>query len=132
MDCNSSIAINLKMAHEYNIAQHQVEAPNNCCQPELLTRGMCEGSVVEDTVERNSRGKSRCEQMCCFQTLEDFTAHQEMHPLKHLLCSIQFQCGVMCINQIHHHPNEPKLQQSLTNKDYSMNQRDIQQNTKEV
>ena len=94
--------------------------------------GMHEGSVVEDTVERNSRGKSRCEQMCCFQTLEDFTAHQEMHPLKHLLCSIQFQCGVMCINQIHHHPNEPKLQQSLTNKDYSMNQRDIQQNTKEV
>jgi hypothetical protein len=65
MDCNSSIAINLKMAHEYNIAQHQVEAPNNCCQPELLTRGMCEGSVVEDTVERNSWGKSRCEQMCC-------------------------------------------------------------------
>jgi hypothetical protein len=64
MDCNSSIAINLKMVHEYNIAQHQVEAPNNCCQPELLTRGMCEGSVVEDAVECNSWRKSSCEQMC--------------------------------------------------------------------
>jgi len=28
--------------------------------------GMHEGSVVEDAVERNSRGKSRCEQMCRF------------------------------------------------------------------
>jgi len=35
--------------------------------PELITRGvMCEGSVVEDAVERNSWGKSRCEQMCHF------------------------------------------------------------------
>jgi hypothetical protein len=35
-------------------------------QPELITRGMHEGSVVEDAVERNSWGKSSCEQMCCF------------------------------------------------------------------
>jgi hypothetical protein len=35
-------------------------------QAELITRGMREGSVVEDAVERNSWGKSRCEQMCCF------------------------------------------------------------------
>ena len=35
--------------------------------PELITRGgMHEGSVVEDAVERNSWGKSRCEQMCRF------------------------------------------------------------------
>jgi hypothetical protein len=35
--------------------------------PELRTRGgMREGSVVEDAVERNSWGKSRCEQMCRF------------------------------------------------------------------
>jgi len=34
-------------------------------RPELITRGgMREGSVVEDAVERNSWGKSRCEQMC--------------------------------------------------------------------
>jgi len=55
------------MAQEYNIAQHHVETPNNYCQPELITRdGMREGSVVEDAVERNSWGKSRCEQMCRF------------------------------------------------------------------
>jgi hypothetical protein len=114
--------------------------------PELITRGgMHEGSVVEDAVERNSWGKSRCEKMCCFpntgglhrtsgdapletpalldpelltrgmrdgsvvedllsvtpggspdvnrcvasQTPEDFTAHLEMHPLKHLLYGIR-------------------------------------------
>jgi hypothetical protein len=35
--------------------------------PELITRGgMREGSVVENAVERNIGGKSRCEQMCCF------------------------------------------------------------------
>ena len=35
--------------------------------PELITRGgMCKGSVVENAVERNSWGKSRCEQMCHF------------------------------------------------------------------
>ena len=77
------------MAHEHNIAKHHVETPNNYCQLELLTRGMCEGSVVEDAVERNSWGKSRCEQMCCFpNTGEDFTTHLEMHPLKHLLYGI--------------------------------------------
>jgi hypothetical protein len=35
--------------------------------PELITRGgMREGSVVENAVERNIGGKSRCEQMCRF------------------------------------------------------------------
>jgi hypothetical protein len=44
------------------------KTPNNYCQPELMTRGrmLREGSVVEDAVERNSWGKSRCEQMCRF------------------------------------------------------------------
>jgi len=60
------IALNLTMAHEHNIAQHHIETPNKHCQMELLTRGMSEGSVVEDAVERNSWGKSRCEQMCHF------------------------------------------------------------------
>jgi hypothetical protein len=55
------------MAQEYNIAQHYVETPNNYCQPELITCGeMREGSAVEDAVERNSWGKSRCKQMCHF------------------------------------------------------------------
>jgi len=49
------------MAQDYNIEL------NNYCQPELVTRGgMREGSVVEDAVERNSWGKSRCELMCRF------------------------------------------------------------------
>jgi hypothetical protein len=44
------------MAQEYSVAQQNVG-----------TRvGMREGRVVEDAVERNSRGKSRCEQMCRF------------------------------------------------------------------
>jgi len=35
--------------------------------PELITRGgMREGSVVEGAAERNSWGKSRCEQKCRF------------------------------------------------------------------
>jgi len=52
------------MVEDYNIEQHYVETPNNYCQPELRTRGgMREGSVVEDAVECNSWGKSRCEQM---------------------------------------------------------------------
>ena len=76
----------MTMAQEYNIAQHHVETPNNYCQPELITRdGMREGSVVEDAVERNSWGKSRCELMCRFPNTGDFTAHLEVHPLKHLL-----------------------------------------------
>ena len=57
------------MAQEYNIAQQDVGTGtiNNYCQPELITRGgMREGSVIEDAVERNSRGKSRCEQTCRF------------------------------------------------------------------
>ncbi len=54
------IALNLTMAHEHNIAQHHIETPNKHCQVELLTCGMHEGSVVEDAVERNSWGKSRC------------------------------------------------------------------------
>jgi hypothetical protein len=62
-----NIANNLTMSQEYNIAQQNVETLNNYCQPELITRGgMREGSVVEDAVERNSWGKSRCEQMCRF------------------------------------------------------------------
>ena len=65
LDPDNIIAINLTMAQDYNIDQHYVETPNNYCQPELITRGgMREGSVVEDAVERNSWGKSRCEQMC--------------------------------------------------------------------
>ena len=37
------------------------------CDPELITHGgIREGSVVEDAVERNSWGKSRCEQKCRF------------------------------------------------------------------
>jgi hypothetical protein len=36
--------------------------------PELITcGGMREGSVVEDAIEHNSGGKSRCEQMCRFK-----------------------------------------------------------------
>jgi hypothetical protein len=62
-----NIAINPTMAQEYSIARHYVETPNNYCQPELITHGgMHGGSVVEDAVERNSWGKSRCEQMCRF------------------------------------------------------------------
>jgi hypothetical protein len=67
LDPDNNIAINLTMAQEYDIAQHYVETPNNYCQPELITNsGMREGSDVEDAVERNSWGKSRCEQMCRF------------------------------------------------------------------
>ncbi len=55
------------MAQDYNIKQQYVETPNNYCQPELIKRGgMREGSVVENAVERNIGGKSRCEQMCRF------------------------------------------------------------------
>jgi hypothetical protein len=61
---------------------------------------------------------SRC---VASQTPDDFTAHLEMHPLKHLLYRIQFQCGVMYIIQILHHPNKPRLQQSPTNR-YFINQ----------
>ena len=77
------------MAQEYNIAQHHVETPNNYCQPEFLTNGMREGSVEEDAAERNSWGKSRCERCVASQTPEDFIAHLEMHPLKHLLYGIR-------------------------------------------
>jgi hypothetical protein len=35
-------------------------------QLELITCGMHEGSVVDDAVECNTWGKSRCEQMCHF------------------------------------------------------------------
>jgi hypothetical protein len=67
LDPDNNIAINLTMAHDYNIKQQYVETPNNYCQPELITRGgMREGSVVEDAVERSSWGKSRCEEMCRF------------------------------------------------------------------
>jgi len=43
-----------------------LQNPIKRCQMKLLTRGTHEGSVVEDAVERNSWGKSRCELMCCF------------------------------------------------------------------
>ena len=67
LDTDINIAINLTMAQDYNIEQHYVETSNNYCQPELITHGgMHKGSVVEDAVERNSWGKSRCEQMCRF------------------------------------------------------------------
>jgi len=39
LDPDNNIAINLTMAQEYNIAQHNIETPNNYCQPELITRG---------------------------------------------------------------------------------------------
>ena len=47
------------------------------------------GNAVEqkrnNTVEQATRGKSRCESKCCFpNTVEDFTAHLEMHPLRHI------------------------------------------------
>jgi len=61
LDPHNNIAINLTMAQDYSIEL------NNYCQPELITRGgMHERSVVEDAVERNSWGKSRCELMCRF------------------------------------------------------------------
>ena len=60
------IALHLTMANVHSIPQHHIETPNKRCQMELLTRGTREGSVVEDAVERNSWGKSRCEQMCRF------------------------------------------------------------------
>jgi len=64
-DCQH-IALNLTTAHVHNIAKHHIETPNKRFQLELFKRGMREGSVVEDAIERNSWGKSRCEQMCCF------------------------------------------------------------------
>ena len=47
--------------------QQNDNAHYNSRQQELLTRGrMHVGSVVEDAVERKSRGMSTCEQICCF------------------------------------------------------------------
>jgi len=75
------------MAQDYNIEQHYVATPNNYCQPELITRGgMRDGSVVEEAVERNSWGSPDVNRCVVLQTREDFTAHLEVHPLKHLLC----------------------------------------------
>jgi len=62
------------------------------------------GSVVEDAIERNSWGGGRPDVNRCVasQTPEDFTAHVEMHPLKHhcqhavelFLSSVCLFCGV--------------------------------------
>ncbi len=76
------------MAHEHNIAQHHVETPKYYWQLELLIRGICEGSVVEDAVERNSWGKSRCEQMCCFPNTGGLHRTSGDAALKHLLYGI--------------------------------------------
>ena len=54
------------MANVHSIPQHHIETPNKRCQTELLRRGTREGSVLVNAVERNSWGKSRCEQMCRF------------------------------------------------------------------
>ena len=55
------------MAHQHEILQQNDNAPYNSRQQELLAHGrMHEGSVVEDAVEHNSWGKSRCEQKCRF------------------------------------------------------------------
>ena len=57
--------------------------------PELITRGgMREGSVVENAVERNIGGSPDVSRCVASQTPEDFTAHLEVHPLKHLLYGI--------------------------------------------
>ena len=66
-------------------------------------------------------GRSTDENRCvAFQTQEDFTAHLEVHPLKHLLCRVQFRCGVMCIIPILHHANEHRLRGSPTNTNHEM------------
>ena len=131
LDPDNNIAINLTMAQECNIAGHYVETPNNYCQPEIITcGGICEGSVVEDAVERNySWGKSRCEQMCHFPNRGGLHRTSGGAPLETptlldpelitrggILYRFQFQCGVMHISQILHHPNEPRLQQLPTNR----------------
>ena len=77
------IALNLTMAHVHNIAQHHIETPNKRCQMELLTHGTHEGSVVEDAVERTHCGSPDVNRCVASQSPEDFTAHLEMHPLKH-------------------------------------------------
>ncbi len=56
------------------------------------------------------------------QLLEDFTAHPEMHPLRHI------HHGARCIILIIHHPKEPKLGQ-LPFGSIKMNLQDNPQNT---
>ena len=63
------------------------------------------------------------------QTLEDFTAHPEMHPLKHIIHPICH--GATCIVLILHQLEEPKLQQ-LHPDIKSMNLQVIPQNTEET
>jgi hypothetical protein len=46
------------------------------------------------------------------QTPEDFTAHPEMHPLKHIICHIRQ--GATCVSLILHLLEEPKLRQLPT------------------
>ena len=77
------------MAQEYNNAQQDVGTLNNYCQPESITRcGMREGSVVEDAVERNSWGKSICEQTCRFPNTGGLHRTSGDAPL-----DTQFQCS---------------------------------------
>ena len=86
------------MAQEYNIAQHHVETPNNYCQPELITRdGMREGSVVEDAVERNSWGKSRCEQMCRFPNTGGLHHTSGDAPLETPLPAVELFLSSVCL-----------------------------------
>ena len=60
------------------------------------------------------------------QTPEDFTAHQEMHPLKHIVHLIRH--GAMCKIQTLHLLEEPKLRQ-LHPDTKSVNLQVIPQNT---
>ena len=78
-----------------------IETPT-LCDPELITRGgMREGSVLEDAVERNSWGKSRCEQMCRFpnsgglhHTCGDAPLETPLPAVELFLSSVCLFCGV--------------------------------------
>ncbi len=70
--------------------------------PELITGGMGGGSgmreesIVEDAVERNSWGKSRCEQMCRFPTTGGLHRTSRDAPLETptLQIPVPVWCGV--------------------------------------
>jgi len=55
------------------------------------------GNVVEDAIEHNSWGGGRPDVNRCVtsQTPEEFTAHLDMHPLKH-------HCQHMQLNYFYH------------------------------
>ena len=84
--------INPKMApnnHEHtnstwNVETNKPTLTNNCLQPKP-TSGVHKESVVEDAVVCISWGSPDVNGCVASQTPEDFTAHMEMHPLKHLL-----------------------------------------------